>query len=64
MPYTHHPVHARAGARKTPPHLAMNPNGKVSVIMRRRLRAVFYFLPGVKLAGGAFTARVMRTRSV
>ncbi|HYN38021.1 MAG TPA: glutathione S-transferase N-terminal domain-containing protein [Rhodospirillales bacterium] len=33
VPYTYHPVNVRAGEQKTPQHLAMNPNGKVPVII-------------------------------
>lgn len=35
VPYTYHPVNVRAGEQKTPRHLAMNPNGKVPVIVDR-----------------------------
>ncbi len=33
VPFTYHPVNVRAGEQKTPRHLAMNPNGKVPVIV-------------------------------
>lgn len=35
VPYTYHPVNVRAGEQKAPQHLAMNPNGKVPVIVDR-----------------------------
>lgn len=35
VPYTYHAVNVRAGEQKTPQHLAMNPNGKVPVIVDR-----------------------------
>jgi glutathione S-transferase len=34
-PYTYHPVNVRAGEQTSPAHLAMNPNGKVPVIVDR-----------------------------
>lgn len=33
--YSYHPVNVRAGEQKTPGHLALNPNGKVPVIVDR-----------------------------